>query len=248
MVDGKSQIALVTGASRGIGRAIAIELASRDLMVVGTATTIEGSNKISRYLEDMKVPGTGMTVDVADDESVEKLLGEINEKFGTPAVLVNNAGITRDNLLMRMKVDEWHSVIDTNLNSMFRVTKLCLKGMTKARWGRIINVSSVVSASGNAGQTNYAASKAGIEGFTRSLAKEIGSRGITVNAVAPGFIDTDMTSSLAEAQVESLLSQIPLGRLGKPEEIASLIGFLVSQDANYITGETIHVNGGMFMS
>ena len=248
MVDGKSQIALVTGASRGIGRAIAIELASRDLMVVGTATTIEGSNKISRYLEDMKVPGTGMTVDVADDESVEKLLGEINEKFGTPAVLVNNAGITRDNLLMRMKVDEWHSVIDTNLNSMFRVTKLCLKGMTKARWGRIINVSSVVGASGNPGQTNYAASKAGIEGFTRSLAKEIGSRGITVNAVAPGFIDTDMTSSLAEAQVESLLSQIPLGRLGKPEEIASLIGFLVSQDANYITGETIHVNGGMFMS
>ena len=248
MVDGKSQIALVTGASRGIGQAIAIELASRDLMVVGTATTIEGSNKISRYLEDMKVPGTGMTVDVADDESVEKLLGEINLKFGTPAVLVNNAGITRDNLLMRMKVDEWHSVIDTNLNSMFRVTKLCLKGMTKARWGRIINVSSVVGASGNPGQTNYAASKAGIEGFTRSLAKEIGSRGITVNAVAPGFIDTDMTSSLAEAQVESLLSQIPLGRLGKPEEIASLIGFLVSQDANYITGETIHVNGGMFMS
>ena len=248
MVDGKSQIALVTGASRGIGRAIAIELASRDLMVVGTATTIEGSNKISRYLEDMKVPGTGMTVDVADDESVEKLLDEINEKFGAPAVLVNNAGITRDNLLMRMKVDEWHSVIDTNLNSMFRVTKLCLKGMTKARWGRIINVSSVVSASGNPGQTNYAASKAGIEGFTRSLAKEIGSRGITVNAVAPGFIDTDMTSSLAEAQVESLLSQIPLGRLGKPEEIASLIGFLVSQDANYITGETIHVNGGMYMS
>ena len=248
MVDGKSQIALVTGASRGIGRAIAIELASRDLMVVGTATTIEGSNKISRYLEDMKVPGTGMTVDVADDESVEKLLGEINEKFGTPAVLVNNAGITRDNLLMRMKVDEWHSVIDTNLNSMFRVTKLCLKGMTKARWGRIINVSSVVGASGNPGQTNYAASKAGIEGFTRSLAKEIGSRGITVNAVAPGFIDTDMTSSLAEAQVESLINQIPLGRLGKPEEIASLIGFLVSQDANYITGETIHVNGGMFMS
>ena len=244
----QGKVAVVTGASRGIGRAIAIELASRDLMVVGTATTIEGSNKISRYLEDMKVPGTGMTVDVADDESVENLLGEISEKFGTPAVLVNNAGITRDNLLMRMKVDEWHSVIDTNLNSMFRVTKLCLKGMTKARWGRIINVSSVVSASGNPGLTNYAASKAGIEGFTRSLAKEIGSRGITVNAVAPGFIDTDMTSSLAEAQVESLLSQIPLGRLGKPEEIASLIGFLVSQDANYITGETIHVNGGMFMS
>ena len=186
-------------------------------------------------------------MNVADAQSVERLLGEINEKFGSPTVLINNAGITRDNLLMRMKVDEWHGVIDTNLNSMFRVTKLCLKGMTRARWGRIINVSSVVSASGNPGQTNYAASKAGIEGFTRSLAKEIGSRGITVNAVAPGFIDTDMTSSLEGAQVESLLTQIPLRRLGKPEEIASIVGFLVSQDANYITGETIHVNGGMFM-
>ena len=247
MVDEKSSIALVTGASRGIGKAIAIELASRDLMVVGTATTNEGSNKITSYLKDMRIPGAGMTVNVADDQSVERLLGEINEKFGSPTVLINNAGITRDNLLMRMKVDEWHGVIDTNLNSMFRVTKLCLKGMTRARWGRIINVSSVVSASGNPGQTNYAASKAGIEGFTRSLAKEIGSRGITVNAVAPGFIDTDMTSSLEEVQVESLLTQIPLRRLGKPEEIASIVGFLVSQDANYITGETIHVNGGMFM-
>ena len=162
-------------------------------------------------------------------------------------ILVNNAGITRDNLLMRMKVDEWQSVVDTNLNSMFRVTKLCLKGMTKARWGRIINISSVVGASGNAGQTNYAASKAGIEGFTRSLAKEIGSRGVTVNSVAPGFIDTDMTSSLAETQVDSLLAQIPLRRLGTPEEIASVVRFLVSEEANYITGETIHVNGGMFM-
>ena len=247
MVEEKSSIALVTGASRGIGKAIAIELASRDLMVVGTATTDEGSNKITSYLKDMRIPGAGMTVNVADDQSVERLLGEINEKYGSPTVLINNAGITRDNLLMRMKVDEWHGVIDTNLNSMFRVTKLCLKGMTRARWGRIINVSSVVSASGNPGQTNYAASKAGIEGFTRSLAKEIGSRGITVNAVAPGFIDTDMTSSLEGAQVESLLTQIPLRRLGKPEEIASIVGFLVSQDANYITGETIHVNGGMFM-
>ena len=247
MVDEKSPVALVTGASRGIGKAIATELASRDLMVVGTATTKEGSSKISSYLANLRVPGVGMTLDVADDQSVEKLLEEINDRFGTPTVLVNNAGITRDNLLMRMKFDEWHSVIDTNLNSMFRVTKLCLKGMTKARWGRIINISSVVSASGNPGQTNYAASKAGIEGFTRSLAKEIGSRGITVNAVAPGFIDTDMTSSLAETHVESLLSQIPLRRLGKPEEIACLVGFLVSQEANYITGETIHVNGGMFM-
>ena len=247
MVDEKSPIALVTGASRGIGKAIATELASRDLMVVGTATTSKGASKISSYLENMRIPGVGMAVDVADDRSVEKLLEEINEKFGTPTVLINNAGITRDNLLMRMKLDEWHSVIDTNLNSMFRVTKLCLKGMTKARSGRIINISSVVSASGNPGQTNYAASKAGIEGFTRSLAKEIGSRGITVNAVAPGFIDTDMTSALTEAQVESLLSQIPLRRLGKPDDIASLVGFLVSKEANYITGETIHVNGGMFM-
>ena len=248
MVDEKSSIALVTGASRGIGKAIATELASRGLMVVGTATTIEGSSQISNYLKNMSVPGIGMAVDVADDRSVEQLLAEINEKLGAPTVLINNAGITRDNLLMRMKLDDWHSVIDTNLNSMFRVTKLCLKGMTKARWGRIINISSVVSASGNPGQTNYAASKAGIEGFTRSLAKEIGSRGITVNAVAPGFIDTDMTSALVETQVESLLSQIPLRRLGKPEEIASMVGFLVSQEANYITGETIHVNGGMFMS
>ena len=247
MVDEKSPIALVTGASRGIGKAIATELASRGLMVIGTATTSEGASKISSYLENMKIPGAGMAADVADDRSVEQLLAGINEEFGAPTVLINNAGITRDNLLMRMKLDEWHSVIDTNLNSMFRVTKLCLKGMTKARWGRIINISSVVSASGNPGQTNYAASKAGIEGFTRSLAKEIGSRGITVNAVAPGFIDTDMTSSLAEAQVETLLSQIPLRRLGKPEEISSLVGFLVSQEANYITGETIHVNGGMFM-
>ena len=247
MVDEKSPIALVTGASRGIGKAIATELASRDLMVVGTATTSKGASKISSYLENMRIPGVGMAVDVADDRSVEKLLTEINEKFGSPTVLINNAGITRDNLLMRMKLDEWHSVIDTNLNSMFRVTKLCLKGMTKARSGRIVNISSVVSASGNPGQTNYAASKAGIEGFTRSLAKEIGSRGITVNAVAPGFIDTDMTSALTEAQVESLLSQIPLRRLGKPDDIASLVGFLVSKEANYITGETIHVNGGMFM-
>ena len=242
-----TKLALVTGASRGIGKAIAIELASIGLKVIGTATTSEGATRISSYLNGMKIPGMGMKVDVADDSSVESLFLDINKEFGSPTVLINNAGITRDNLLMRMKLDEWHGVVDTNLNSMFRVTKLCLKGMTKARWGRIINISSVVGASGNAGQTNYAASKAGIEGFTRSLAKEIGSRGVTVNSVAPGFIDTDMTSSLAETQVDSLLAQIPLRRLGTPQEIAAVVRFLVSEKSNYITGETIHVNGGMFM-
>tara|TARA_Y100001970_G_scaffold133688_1_gene164710 strand:+ start:1284 stop:2033 length:750 start_codon:yes stop_codon:yes gene_type:complete len=243
----QTKLALVTGASRGIGKAIAIELASCGLRVIGTATSGEGATRISSYLSGMAIPGIGMKVDVADDLSVESLFSDINKSFGPPTVLVNNAGITRDNLLMRMKLNEWQSVVDTNLNSMFRVTKSCLKGMTKARWGRIINISSVVGASGNPGQTNYAASKAGIEGFTRSLAKEIGSRGVTVNSVAPGFIDTDMTSSFAEAQVDSLLAQIPLRRLGKPEEIASVVRFLVSEKANYITGETIHVNGGMFM-
>ena len=242
-----TKLALVTGASRGIGKAIAIELASTGLQVIGTATSSEGAIRISSYLSGMKIPGMGMKVDVADDSSVESLFLDINKEFGSPTVLINNAGITRDNLLMRMKLDEWHGVVDTNLNSMFRVTKLCLKGMTKARWGRIINISSVVGASGNPGQTNYAASKAGIEGFTRSLAKEIGSRGVTVNSVAPGFIDTDMTSSLSETQVDSLLAQIPLRRLGTPQEIASVVRFLVSEKANYITGETIHVNGGMFM-
>ena len=242
-----TKLALVTGASRGIGKAIAIELASTGLQVIGTATSSEGAIRISSYLSGMKIPGMGMKVDVADDSSVESLFLDINKEFGSPTVLINNAGITRDNLLMRMKLDEWHEVVDTNLNSMFRVTKLCLKGMTKARWGRIINISSVVGASGNPGQTNYAASKAGIEGFTRSLAKEIGSRGVTVNSVAPGFIDTDMTSSLSETQVDSLLAQIPLRRLGTPQEIASVVRFLVSEKANYITGETIHVNGGMFM-
>ena len=187
-------------------------------------------------------------MDVAEGESIERLFSNISEKFKEPTILVNNAGITKDNLLMRMKDDEWQSVIDTNLGSMFRVTKLCLRAMTKARWGRVVNISSVVGASGNPGQSNYAASKAGIDGFTRSLAKEIGSRGITVNSVAPGFIETDMTNTLEDKQVQTLLSQIPLQRLGKSEEIASLVGFLVSEEAGYITGETIHVNGGMYMA
>ena len=207
-------IALVTGASRGIGRAIAEALGKQACTVIGTATTQQGADSISNYLSESNINGKGLAADVSDDDSVSELIANVTEEFGAPTVLVNNAGITRDNLLMRMKPDEWESVLNTNLTSMYRVCKACLKGMTKARKGRIINISSVVGSSGNAGQTNYCASKAGIEGFTRSLAKEIGSRGITVNAVAPGFIDTDMTRDLPEAQAEALLSQIPLGRLG----------------------------------
>ena len=241
-------VALITGASRGIGKAIAMELATRGITIIGTATTQSGAELISEYLKVKKADGVGMELDVSAGESIERLFSNIREKFKEPTILVNNAGITKDNLLMRMKDDEWQSVIDINLGSMFRVTKLCLRAMTKARWGRVVNISSVVGSSGNPGQTNYAASKAGIEGFTRSLAKEIGSRGITVNSVAPGFIETDMTSTLEGEQVQKLLSQVPLRRLGKPEEIASMVGFLVSEEASYITGETIHVNGGMYMA
>lgn len=240
-------IALVTGASRGIGRAIAIELGNRGFIVVGTATTQQGADSISAYLSKLKFTGSGVSADVSSDESVSRLMTIIGQEFGVPTVLVNNAGITRDNLLLRMKPEEWSAVIDTNLGSMYRVCKACIRGMTKARWGRIVNISSVVGSSGNAGQTNYAASKAGIEGFSRALAKEIGSRGITVNAVAPGFIDTDMTRGLSEKQTEALLAQIPLARLGQPGEIAAVVGFLVSESGAYITGETIHVNGGMYM-
>ena len=240
-------IALVTGASRGIGGAIAMTLGNLGFTVIGTATTDPGAESISAYLAEHQFKGKGFCVDVSSDESVTSALAAIQEEFGAPTVLVNNAGITRDNLLMRMKAAEWNAVIDTNLGSMYRVTKACIKTMTKARWGRIVNVSSVVGSSGNAGQTNYSASKAGIEGFTRSLAKEIGSRGITVNAVAPGFIDTDMTRNLPAQQTDALLAQIPLGRLGQPDEIAAVVGFLVSASGGYITGETVHVNGGMYM-
>ncbi|MDA1370673.1 MAG: 3-oxoacyl-ACP reductase FabG [Proteobacteria bacterium] len=242
-----SAIALVTGASRGIGRAIAITLGNHGFTVIGTATTEKGAEAISSYLLEHQLAGKGFCVDVSDDESVAAAMVSIQEQFGTPLVLVNNAGITRDNLLMRMKADEWNDVINTNLGSMYRLTKACIKGMTKARWGRVINISSVVGSSGNAGQTNYSASKAGIEGFTRALAKEIGSRAITVNAVAPGFIDTDMTRNLPEQQTAALLGLIPLGRLGEPEEIAAVVGFLASDSGGYITGETVHVNGGMYM-
>ena len=240
-------VALVTGASRGIGRAIALELGKQGMTVIGTATSDAGAEAISAYLQKAGITGTGMCADVGNDESVSALVSGIGEQFSMPTVLVNNAGVTRDNLLMRMKTDEWDTVINTNLSSMYRLCKACVKGMTKARTGRIVNISSVVGSSGNAGQSNYAASKAGIEGFTRSLAKEIGSRGITVNAVAPGFIDTDMTRDLPEQQTEALLAQIPLGRLGQPEEIAAVVGFLASSEGGYITGETLHVNGGMYM-
>lgn len=241
-------IALVTGASRGIGRAIAEHLGKAGMTVVGTATTEQGAESISSYLRDAGINGRGMAADVSNDESVAALITAIEEEFGAPTVLVNNAGVTRDNLLMRMKPEEWDTVINTNLTSLYRVCKACLKGMTRARKGRIINISSVVGSSGNAGQSNYSASKAGIEGFTRSLAKEIGSRGITVNAVAPGFIDTDMTKDLPEKHAAAMLEQIPLGRLGQPDEIAAVVSFLASPAGGYITGETVHVNGGMYMS
>ncbi len=246
MLEGK--VALVTGASRGIGKAIADMLGAQGATVIGTATTDGGAQAISQRFAEAGVTGEGMRLDVDDEESVETVVKEIAEKFGPITVLVNNAGITRDNLLMRMKSEEWFSVMNTNLTSVYRVSKACLRGMMKAKSGRIINIASVVGASGNAGQTNYSAAKAGMIGFTKSLAQEVGSRGITVNAVAPGFIDTDMTRELPDAQRDALLGSIPLGRLGRPEEIASVVAFLASDAAAYVTGETIHVNGGMYMA
>ncbi|MFT6403460.1 MAG: 3-oxoacyl-[acyl-carrier protein] reductase [Pseudohongiellaceae bacterium] len=246
-MDDSPTVALVTGASRGIGRAIAIELGKMGHVVVGTATTQSGADNISAYMAEHGITGKGFAADVSNDGSVDALMAAITAEFAAPLVVVNNAGITRDNLLMRMKSTQWDEVINTNLGSMYRICKATVKGMTKARFGRIVNISSVVSSSGNAGQTNYCASKAGIEGFTRSLAKEIGSRGITVNSVAPGFIATDMTKDLPGAQASALLSQIPLARLGQPEEIAGAVGFLVSDKGAYVTGETLHVNGGMYM-
>ena len=242
------KIALITGASRGIGKASALALGRKGMFVVGTATTEAGAEAITAFLSEEGIRGKGLAADVSDADSVTALLDEIATLAGLPVVVVNNAGVTRDNLLLRMKAEEWDTVVNTNLNSMYRVCKACLKGMTKARFGRIINISSVVGSSGNAGQTNYAATKAGIEGFTRSLAKEIGSRGITVNAIAPGFIETDMTDGLPEEQKLALLGQVPLGRLGRPEEIASVVAFLASDAGSYITGETLHVNGGMYMA
>ena len=244
----ESKIALVTGASRGIGAAIADKLGTAGYIVVGTATSQSGADKISQRLTDAKSVGAGMVLDVTQAESIEQLLKSVIEMFGAPTILVNNAGITKDNILMRMKEDEWLDVVNTNLTAVFRLCKACVRPMTKARWGRIVNISSVVGSMGNSGQSNYSASQAGVEGFGRALAKEIGSRSITVNTVAPGFIDTDMTRDLPEANKDALLSQIPLARLGMPSEIAAVVSFLVSDAAGYITGETIHVNGGMFMS
>ena len=246
MSDSHPPVALVTGASRGIGRAIADTLAQENMIVIGTATTEAGAAGIEERLSPLG--GAGLVLDVASENSIDELMSTIKARFGAPLILVNNAGITRDNILMRMKAEEWDSVIDTNLSSVFRLSKACLRGMTKARWGRIVTITSVVGSMGNAGQANYAATKAGAEGFTRALAREVGSRAITVNAVAPGFIDTDMTRELSDENRNLMLGQIPLARLGSPVKIAETVKFLVGDAAAYITGETIHVNGGMYMA
>jgi 3-oxoacyl-[acyl-carrier protein] reductase len=244
----QDEIALVTGASRGIGQAIALELGKHGALVIGTATSERGAEAITAYLQEHNIKGQGYVLDVTNVDAIDELLKTISDTYAHPTVLVNNAGITRDNLLMRMKQDEWDDIIDTNLTSIFRMSKACIRGMMKARKGRIISISSVVGAMGNAGQTNYAAAKAGLVGFSKSLAREVGSRGITVNAVAPGFIDTDMTRALPDEQRDALLGHIPLERLGQPEEIAAVVAFLASPGGAYITGETIHVNGGMYMN
>ena len=245
-LDGK--VCLVTGASRGIGRAIAIDLGRVGATVIGTATSAGGAAAIGEALAEAGIPGAGMALDVASDDSVAALMKSIGEEYGSVSVLVNNAGITRDNLLMRMKDAEWDDIMNTNLKSLYRMSRACLRGMTKARWGRIINISSVVAATGNAGQSNYAASKAGMIGFTRSLAHEIASRNVLVNAVAPGFIETDMTDALSDEQKQRLLGGVPLGRLGSAAEVAGVVSFLASPAADYVTGQTIHVNGGMYMA
>ncbi|TKB04251.1 3-oxoacyl-ACP reductase FabG [Alteromonas portus] len=242
-LDGK--IALVTGASRGIGKAIATQLAQQGATVIGTATSENGEQAISDYLSEFG--GKGFALNVTDKESVDTTLKAINEAFGSIDILVNNAGITRDNLLMRMKDDEWQDIIDTNLTSIFTLSKAVLRGMMKKRCGRIVNIGSVVGSAGNAGQANYAAAKAGVIGFSKSMAREVASRGITINVVAPGFIDTDMTKALTDDQKEAIFKDIPANRLGAPDEIAATVAFLVSDGAAYITGETIHVNGGMYM-
>lgn len=241
------QVALVTGASRGIGQAIAQALGAENATVIGTATSEAGAGKISEAFKQSGIKGTGMMLDVADAASIAQCMKQIKDEFGSPDILVNNAGITRDNLLMLMKDDQWDDIINTNLSSVFRMSKSVIRPMMKKRTGRIISISSVVGSTGNPGQTNYAAAKAGLVGFSKSLAREIGSRNITVNTVAPGFIDTDMTRELGDEQRAALIGQIPLRRLGNPEEIAAAVVFLASPAAAYITGETIHVNGGMFM-
>ena len=244
----QSRVALVTGASRGIGAAIAESLGLAGYTVIGTATSQVGADGICERFVASKINGSGMVLNVTEPDSINSLLTAVIEKFGAPTILVNNAGITKDNLLLRMKEEEWLDVINTNLTSVFRLSKACIRAMTKARWGRIVTISSVVGSMGNGGQSNYSATKAGVEGFSRALAKELGSRSITVNAVAPGFIETDMTKELPDENKASMLDQIPLARLGLPSEIAAVVKFLVSDAAGYITGETVHVNGGMYMS
>jgi 3-oxoacyl-[acyl-carrier protein] reductase len=244
----QGKVALVTGASRGIGQAIALELAAQGATVIGTATSDSGAEAITAYLKEAGNAGRGMRLQVTEDGATDAVVDAISKEFGDIAILVNNAGITRDNLLMRMKDEEWDDIFATNLRPVYKLSKAVMRGMMKARWGRIINIASVVGATGNAGQTNYSAAKAAMFGFTKSLAKEIGSRGVTVNAVAPGFIDTDMTKGLPEEQKAKLVENIALGRLGSPQDIADAVGFLASDKAGYVTGNTLHVNGGMFMN
>src|SRR5512137_76647 len=247
MTELANDLALVTGASRGIGRAIALELGRRGARVVGTATSAAGTQAISDAFAAAGVQGRGVVLDVADAAAVEACLKDVEARDGTPSILVNNAGVTRDGLLVRMSAEDWQVVIETDLSAVYRTCKAVLRGMMKARRGRIVNIASVVGVMGNAGQANYAAAKAGMIGFSKSLARELGSRNITVNVVAPGFIVTDMTDALGEAQKASLLAQVPLGRLGSPEDVAAAVAFLAGPEAAYITGETLHINGGMYM-
>ncbi len=243
----KEKVALITGASRGIGKAIAIELANMGATIIGADINQELANEIDGYIKVHKFNGQGIVMDVTDQASINIALETIKENYAAPLILVNNAGITRDNLMLRMKNEEWDAVINTNLNSIFRVTQGCLKDMVKTRWGRIISIASIVGVSGNAGQANYSAAKAGLIAFSKSLAQEVASRGITVNTIAPGFIDTKMTQALSDEQRELLLKNIPMRKIGMPEDVAGAVSFLVSSKASYITGTTIHVNGGMYM-
>ena len=242
-----NKVSLVTGASRGIGKAIAIELGKSGAIVIGTATTEQGAGKISEFLQQAGVQGSGAVLDVCNQDSVKECVDQINNDYGNIEILVNNAGITRDTLLMRMKLEDWEAVYETNLRSIFLLSKACLRAMIKAKYGRIINISSTVGVTGNPGQTNYATTKAGMFGFTKSLAREVGNRGVTVNCVAPGFISTDMTDQLDEGQREQILRNIPMSRLGETADIANAVKFLASEDASYITGHTLHVNGGLHM-
>ena len=244
----QGEIALVTGASRGIGRSIALTMGQQGASIVGTSTSDLGAQGVTTALDEAGIDGKGAVLDVTHGDNVVNVVRQIEEDFGPVTILVNNAGITRDNLLLRMKDEEWDDILDTNLSSVFRVTKACLRGMTRARKGRVINVTSIVGATGNPGQTNYAAAKAGLVGFTKSLASEVASRGITVNAIAPGFIETDMTASLEQSRRDELATAIPLGRLGDGEDVAVVAVFLASPEASYITGQVIHVNGGLYMS